>query len=83
MSARQIARHDVCLPGSRDGPIRYRDQPQSDTDDTITPLASRAIGDVPERVPLPGFVIGGYYLSGAQPFAKFKKLIDRALKEAK
>jgi protein-disulfide isomerase len=31
----------------------------------------------------PGFVIGGYYLSGAQPFAKFKKLVDLALKEAK
>ena len=31
----------------------------------------------------PGFVINGYFLSGAQPFAKFKKLIDRALREAK
>jgi len=31
----------------------------------------------------PAFVINGYFLSGAQPFAKFKKLIDRALKEAK
>jgi protein-disulfide isomerase len=31
----------------------------------------------------PSFVIGRYYLSGAQPFAKFKKLVDRALKEAK
>ena len=37
----------------------------------------------------PGFVMQpkgstkGYFLSGAQPFPKFKKLIDRALKEAK
>lgn len=31
----------------------------------------------------PAFVINGYFISGAQPFSKFKKLIDRALKEAK
>jgi protein-disulfide isomerase len=31
----------------------------------------------------PGFVINGYYLSGAQPTPAFKKLIDKALKEAK
>jgi protein-disulfide isomerase len=38
----------------------------------------------------PGFVISsaktpdkGYFLSGAQPFAKFKKLIDLAIKESK
>ena len=31
----------------------------------------------------PAFVINGYYLSGAQPFPAFKKLINRALKEAK
>jgi protein-disulfide isomerase len=30
----------------------------------------------------PAFVINGYYLSGAQPFPAFKKLIDRALKES-
>jgi len=30
----------------------------------------------------PAFTINGYFLSGAQPYAKFKKLIDRALKEA-
>jgi protein-disulfide isomerase len=30
----------------------------------------------------PAFVINGYYLSGAQPDAAFKKLITRALKEA-
>jgi hypothetical protein len=27
-------------------------------------------------------VINGYFLSGAQPAAQFKKLINRALKEA-
>lgn len=31
----------------------------------------------------PAFTINGYFLSGAQPFAKFKKLIDLALREAK
>jgi protein-disulfide isomerase len=31
----------------------------------------------------PAFVINGYFVSGAQPFPKFKKLIDRALSEAK
>jgi protein-disulfide isomerase len=31
----------------------------------------------------PGFVVGNYYLSGAQPFAKFKKLIELALKDAR
>ena len=30
----------------------------------------------------PAFVINGYYVSGAQPEATFKKLINRALKEA-
>jgi protein-disulfide isomerase len=30
----------------------------------------------------PAFVINGYFISGAQPYAKFKKLIDKALKEA-
>lgn len=29
----------------------------------------------------PGFTIGPYYLSGAQPLSKFKKLVDRALVE--
>lgn len=29
----------------------------------------------------PAFVINGYFISGAQPFAKFKKVIDKALKE--
>ncbi len=31
----------------------------------------------------PAFLINGYYVSGAQPYLKFKKLIDRALSEAK
>jgi protein-disulfide isomerase len=31
----------------------------------------------------PGFVINGYVVSGAQPAAAFKKVIDKALKEAK
>lgn len=31
----------------------------------------------------PSFVINGYYISGAQPFGAFKKVINRALKEAK
>jgi protein-disulfide isomerase/formylglycine-generating enzyme required for sulfatase activity len=31
----------------------------------------------------PGFTINGYFLSGAQPFAQFDKLIKLALKEAK
>jgi protein-disulfide isomerase len=31
----------------------------------------------------PAFVINGYFLSGAQPFNKFRKIIDLALKEAK
>ena len=31
----------------------------------------------------PAFLINGYYISGAQPFPKFKKLIDKALAESK
>ena len=31
----------------------------------------------------PAFVINGYYINGAQPYAKFRKVIDRALAEAK
>ncbi len=31
----------------------------------------------------PAFLINGYYVSGAQPFPKFKKLIDKAMAEAK
>jgi protein-disulfide isomerase len=31
----------------------------------------------------PSFVINGYYISGAQPLSAFKKVINRAMKEAK
>jgi protein-disulfide isomerase len=31
----------------------------------------------------PAFLINGYFVSGAQPLAKFRKIIDRALAEAK
>jgi protein-disulfide isomerase len=31
----------------------------------------------------PAFFINGYSISGAQPYAKFRKLVDRALSEAK
>jgi protein-disulfide isomerase len=31
----------------------------------------------------PAFVINGYFINGAQPYPKFKKLLDRALSEAK
>jgi protein-disulfide isomerase len=31
----------------------------------------------------PGFVINGYFIGGAQPYPAFKKLIQRALKEAR
>jgi predicted DsbA family dithiol-disulfide isomerase len=31
---------------------------------------------------IPGFAINGYYVSGAQTFQHFKRVIDRALKEA-
>lgn len=31
----------------------------------------------------PGFIINGYYLSGAQPFRSFQHVIDRALQDAR
>jgi protein-disulfide isomerase len=31
----------------------------------------------------PAFLINGYFINGAQPYAKFRKLIDRAMAEAK
>jgi protein-disulfide isomerase len=31
----------------------------------------------------PAFVINGYFISGAQPYGKFRKIIERALAEAK
>jgi protein-disulfide isomerase len=36
------------------------------------------IADINET---PTFIVGGYLIEGAQPFAKFKKIIDRVLKE--
>jgi protein-disulfide isomerase len=31
----------------------------------------------------PAFIINGYFINGAEPYAKFRKVIDRALAEAK
>jgi predicted DsbA family dithiol-disulfide isomerase len=31
----------------------------------------------------PAFVVGKYFVNGAQPYPQFKRTIDRALKEAK
>jgi predicted DsbA family dithiol-disulfide isomerase len=30
----------------------------------------------------PAFLINGYFINGAQPYAKFRKVIERALAEA-
>jgi protein-disulfide isomerase len=45
--------------------------------------ADSKVGDDAGISGTPAFVINGYFISGAQPFPKFKKVIDRALKEAK
>ena len=45
--------------------------------------ADSKIGDEAGISGTPAFVINGYFVSGAQPYPKFKKLIDRALNEAK
>ena len=45
--------------------------------------ADAKVGDDAGISGTPAFVINGYFMSGAQPFPKFKKLIDRALAEAK
>ena len=51
--------------------------------------ADRGAADALDITGTPGFVIAsagatsGYYISGAQPYSKFRKLIDRALSEAK
>ena len=45
--------------------------------------ADRRSATTPASAARPAFVINGYFVSGAQPFPKFKKLIDRALAEAK
>jgi protein-disulfide isomerase len=44
--------------------------------------ADSKIADDADMGGTPAFVINGYFLGGAQPGAKFKKLIDRALAEA-
>jgi len=44
--------------------------------------ADAAIGEKAGINGTPGFVINGYYLSGAQPAQAFKKVINKALKEA-
>ena len=53
--------------------------------------AESAVADKAQISGTPAFVIGsiekgqinGYFISGAQPYGKFKKVIDKALKEAK
>jgi len=45
--------------------------------------ADAKVGDDAGISGTPAFTINGYFVSGAQPFPKFKKLIDRALAEAK
>jgi protein-disulfide isomerase len=45
--------------------------------------ADSKVGDDAGISGTPAFVINGYFVSGAQPFPKFKKLIDRAMAEAK
>jgi protein-disulfide isomerase len=45
--------------------------------------ADSKVGDDAGITGTPAFVINGYFVSGAQPWPKFKKLIDRALNEAK
>jgi len=44
--------------------------------------AESAVADKAGISGTPAFVINGYFISGAQPFSKFKKLIDKAMKEA-
>jgi protein-disulfide isomerase len=41
------------------------------------------ISGTPSFVVVPGHASAGYFLSGAQSYAKFRKLVDRALAEAK
>ena len=46
------------------------------------PANDDGISGTPAFVIVPG-TRTGYYISGAQPYAKFRKLIDRAIAEAK
>ena len=41
-----------------------------------------AVADKASISGTPAFVINGYFISGAQPLGKFKKIIDKALAEA-
>lgn len=45
--------------------------------------ADAQVADAADISGTPAFVINGLYVSGAQPFAKFKKVIKRALAEVK
>ncbi len=45
--------------------------------------ADRKIAEGAKITGTPGFVINGYLISGAQPLTKFKKIVARALAEAK
>ena len=45
--------------------------------------ADEKIADDAKITGTPAFVINGYFVSGAQPLEKFKKVVNRALKEAK
>lgn len=45
--------------------------------------ADKKIADAAKITGTPAFVINGYYISGAQPLTKFKKIVSRALAEAK
>ncbi len=45
--------------------------------------ADKKIAEGAKITGTPGFVINGYYISGAQPLSKFKKIVSRALAEAK
>src|SRR5262249_55074044 len=44
--------------------------------------AESAVADKAEISGTPAFVINGYFINGAQPFPKFQKIINLALKEA-
>ena len=41
------------------------------------------ISGTPAFVVVPGNGASGYFISGAQPYARFRKIIERALAEAK
>ena len=53
--------------------------------ETHKPLieADKKIAEGAKITGTPSFVINGYYISGAQPLSKFKKIVNRALAEAK